>query len=60
MFFVALVALSAASVGLAQENVSVREAAAPIYPAVALLSRTIGVVIVDVQIDSGGSVTAVR
>src|SRR3954467_9968147 len=58
--FVALVALSSVSVTLAQDNLPVREAVAPIYPAVALLSRTIGVVIVDVQIDSGGSVTAVR
>jgi Gram-negative bacterial TonB protein C-terminal len=60
IFFVALVGLSVVSVALAQDNVSVREAVPPIYPAIALSARATGAVIIEVQIDSAGSVTAAR
>jgi len=53
-------ALLALSVVSAQDNVSVREAVPPIYPAIALSARATGAVIVEVQIDSAGSVTTAR
>jgi TonB family protein len=59
-FLVAALSISSALLAVAQDNPAVREAVPAIYPLIALSARATGTVVVEVQIDSSGSVTSTR